>query len=140
MPGGPSSSLHNLPRAPQTVPNDISKSSEVALQQSVEGEPAQQQPTVNNTTEMDAPESLATSDEPADLEALLEERRRKRRELLERLAGTQSGVNSAAPSSVEGTASIQSNGTTGKPNITYITILPFSKTELTFGAIRCLYS
>ncbi|GHJ85748.1 hypothetical protein NliqN6_2150 [Naganishia liquefaciens] len=53
-------------------------------------------------------------DEPPDLEALLEERRRKRRELLERLAGTQSGVNSATPSSLEGSTGAQSTGTTGK--------------------------
>lgn len=54
------------------------------------------------------------ADEPPDLEALLEERRRKRRELLERLAGTQSGVNSATPSSLDGSTGAQSTGTTGK--------------------------
>jgi hypothetical protein len=57
---------------------------------------------------------LNADDEPPDLEALLEERRRKRRELLERLAGTQSGVNSATPSSLDGSTGAQSTGTTGK--------------------------
>ena len=64
-------------------------------------------------------DALATDDEPPDLEALLEERRRKRRELLERLAGTQSGVNSATPSSLDGSAGAQSTGTTGK-NLLYV--------------------
>ncbi|KAJ9125162.1 hypothetical protein QFC22_000116 [Naganishia vaughanmartiniae] len=113
VPRGPSSSLRDLPRVSQTMPSDISKSTDVlALQQPLEGEPAQQQPTDKNVEEANASESALVNEEPADLEALLEERRRKRRELLERLAGTQSGVTSAAPSSVEGITSVQSNGTT----------------------------
>jgi hypothetical protein len=69
----------------------------------------------NSAAELPSTADISLSaDDPPDLEALLEERRRKRRELLERLAGTQSGVNSATPSSLDGSTGAQSTGTTGE--------------------------
>lgn len=80
------------------VPNDISKA---PLASDVESS----QPVPDAI-----PSDVLLNEEPQDLEAQLEERRRKRKELLERLTGIQSGVNSDAPSSVGGMASTNSAG------------------------------
>lgn len=90
---------------------DVIKPVEAAHQRSQKDEKGQ----ANSVAEVPSTAGIAFSaDDPPDLEALLEERRRKRRELLERLAGTQSGVNSATPSSFEGSTGAQSTGTTGE--------------------------
>lgn len=95
------------------VPIDVSKTVDALPQRKEEDAKTKSgQGESSHAAESTADTAFAAG-EPPDLEALLEERRRKRRELLERLAGTQSGVNSATPSSFEGSSGAQSTGTTG---------------------------
>ncbi|KAJ9115648.1 hypothetical protein QFC20_000975 [Naganishia adeliensis] len=107
----PNDVAKELPDLQQHDAIDVIKPVEAAHQRSQKDEKGQ----ANSVAEVPSTAGIAFSvDDPPDLEALLEERRRKRRELLERLAGTQSGVNSATPSSFEGSTGAQSTGTTAE--------------------------
>ncbi|KAI5454643.1 U4/U6 small nuclear ribonucleoprotein prp4, variant 3 [Naganishia albida] len=96
------------------VPIDVSKTVDALPQRKEEDAKTKSGQGESSHAAESTADTAFAADEPPDLEALLEERRRKRRELLERLAGTQSGVNSATPSSFEGSSGAQSTWTTAE--------------------------